>query len=83
MFQCTPAFQVFTNDKFLMGVGSTGLKTLTSIAEHLILDPSFVCPSGGDVVHLHRWFRIITFALTSNVRDARCISKFYNYIQVI
>jgi hypothetical protein len=56
--------QIFTNDKFMLTSGTLALRSLTNIAEKLILDPTLLCPSGKEVSNVDRWFRAIAIALT-------------------
>lgn len=63
--------QIFTNDKFVLTAGPGALRSLTNIAEKLILDPTVVSPSGNEVSNVDRWFRVIVIALTCGHTETR------------
>ena len=75
---CNATFlsQIFTNDKFLLTASPAALRSLISIAEKVIIDPSLLSQSGKEVAHVDRWFRAVIVALTSGSNETRCVSFF-------
>ena len=71
----TFCLQIFTNDKFLLTASPAALRSLISIAEKLIIDPSLVSQSGKEVAHVDRWFRAVAVALTSGSNGTRWVSN--------
>jgi hypothetical protein len=63
--------QVFTNDKFMLSASPAALRSLTHVAEKVIVDPTLLCATGKEVAHIDRWFRAVVVALTSDNADTR------------
>jgi len=58
----------------MLTTSPSALRSLTNIAEKLIIDPTLLCPSGKETPNVDRWFRAIVVALTCADTDTRYVN---------
>ena len=67
----------------MLTANPAALRSLTNIAEKLIIDPTLLCPSGKEAPNVDRWFRAIVVALTCADTDTRYVYSMHCYAPLL